>query len=99
MQNTRIHIFNNLNFKSKTKNTQKKQTKKSMSEEPEQRRLPTTQEDIKRMLQLKDFYQILNVTKTATEEEIKKSYKKLALKYHPDKLKLPGAQEAFKKIA
>ena len=32
-----------------------------------------------------DFYSILNVTRNATEEEISKSYKKLALKYHPDK--------------
>lgn len=44
----------------------------------------------------KDYYEVLSVTKEATDNEIKKSYKRLALQLHPDKNRAPGAVEAFK---
>ncbi|XP_067936234.1 dnaJ homolog subfamily B member 12-like [Watersipora subatra] len=53
---------------------------------------------VKRIKKCKDYYEILNVSKDATEADLKKSYKKLALKFHPDKNKAPGATEAFKDI-
>lgn len=46
-----------------------------------------------------DYYSILKITRTATEEEIKKAYKKLALRLHPDKNKHSKAEEAFKHVS
>lgn len=47
----------------------------------------------------RDYYEVLNVPKNATKEEIKKAYRRLALKHHPDRNKSPEAGEKFKEIS
>ncbi|RME57467.1 MAG: J domain-containing protein [Candidatus Dadabacteria bacterium] len=51
------------------------------------------------MVQYKDYYKILGVSRNASKEEIQKAYRKLARKYHPDVNKEPGAEEKFKEIS
>ena len=53
---------------------------------------------VKRVRKCQDYYEILGVSKEASESELKKSYRKLALQFHPDKNHAPGAGEAFKAI-
>jgi hypothetical protein len=55
--------------------------------------------EIERVQKAKNFYDVLAIGKSATSAEIKKAYRKLALKLHPDKCDLPGGEEGFKKVA
>jgi molecular chaperone DnaJ len=47
----------------------------------------------------RDYYEVLGVPRDADEKAIKKAYKRLAMKYHPDRNKDPDAEEKFKEIA
>jgi molecular chaperone DnaJ len=50
-------------------------------------------------LSKRDYYDILGVPRNATKDQIKTEYRKLALKYHPDRNKSPDAEERFKEIS
>jgi DnaJ-class molecular chaperone len=63
-------------------------------------------DDIKTYLRMKDYYQILGVEKDADDTKIKNAYRRLAIRFHPDKNKLEGifvtdlgAKQVFHKIS
>ena len=51
------------------------------------------------MAEKRDYYEVLDVPRTASQDQIKDAYRKLAMQYHPDRNKAPGAEERFKEIS
>ena len=47
----------------------------------------------------RDYYEVLGVERDASQDEIKRAFRKLAFKYHPDRNKAPDAEERFKEIS
>ncbi|KAF3453682.1 hypothetical protein FNV43_RR04123 [Rhamnella rubrinervis] len=54
---------------------------------------------VRQLKKKKDYYEILGLEKSCSVEEVRKAYRKLSLKVHPDKNKAPGAEEAFKAVS
>ena len=46
----------------------------------------------------RDYYEVLGVPRDASVEEIKRAFRRLAMKYHPDRNKSPDAEAKFKEI-
>ncbi|KAK6494843.1 dnaJ-like protein subfamily B member 5-like isoform X1 [Huso huso] len=61
--------------------------------------LPQKSTDRELIAMGKDYYRMLGVPSGSNEDEIKKAYRKMALKFHPDKNKDPNAEDKFKEIA
>ncbi len=51
-----------------------------------------------RILTKQDYYEILGISKEASEEDVRKSFRKKALEFHPDRNKDPGAEQKFKEV-
>jgi curved DNA-binding protein len=49
-------------------------------------------------MQFRDYYQVMGLARTATQDDIKRAYRKLARKYHPDVSKEPDAEARFKEV-
>uniref|UniRef100_UPI003F7C982E dnaJ homolog subfamily B member 12b n=1 Tax=Danio rerio TaxID=7955 RepID=UPI003F7C982E len=84
-----------------TETHQRRSGVSSNGEKPAESSKPYTPEQadaVRRIKQCKNYYEILGVQKDASEDDLKKAYRKLALKFHPDKNHAPGATEAFKAI-
>jgi len=83
----------------RTKNPQPAQTSRQRSSRSPSQRPSTSREDIAEILNARDLYRVLSVERNASDDDLRRAYRRLALRFHPDKNSEPGADAAFKRIA
>eukprot|EP01018_Ginkgo_biloba_P035405 Gb_16941 [translate_table: standard] len=77
-----------------------KSDKSDVNHNAEARNYTDEQVEIVRLIKRnRDYYAILGVEKECSVDEVRKAYRKLSLKVHPDKNKAPGSEEAFKAVS
>ena len=87
------------NKRKRKRKEEEKEKKEENGEKKEENQKNAEDEACEKIINNKDYYDILGITKQTSNDDIKRAYKKLAIKFHPDKNKSPKAEEAFKKIA
>lgn len=85
--------------KQKIEETKKEKENENNTESSQGEAKSNDDEECEKIIKSHDYYQILGITKEASPDEMKKAYKKMAIKFHPDKNHSSKAEEAFKKIA
>ena len=70
-----------------------------MNNNPDKMEKEQKDKECKIIIAKKDYYDILTVNKNANEDEIRKEYKKLAIKFHPDRNNSEFSSYAFKKVS
>jgi len=97
------HLLSNIETLKAKQQRHRKQRQNTPQYQPPKQQAPSVtvkDPEIRRIINEKDYYALFSIEQDFSEEKnLTKKYRKLAMKFHPDRNKKPGAEDAFKKIA